>query len=93
MLPLAAGYLQLLSQLTKVGDYDEATFKGAGPQRTWGAGPRLAPGAKLTALRGCPAPLPAARFDEMTRLKDTYKVVVIEGGRGGMVVSIHGGPP
>ncbi len=25
---VAAGYLQLLSQLTKVGDYDEATFKG-----------------------------------------------------------------
>lgn len=23
-----AGYLNLLSQLTKVGDYDEATFKG-----------------------------------------------------------------
>jgi hypothetical protein len=25
----AAGYLNLLSQLTKVGDYDEATFEGA----------------------------------------------------------------
>ncbi|PRW18407.1 glucosamine 6-phosphate N-acetyltransferase [Chlorella sorokiniana] len=40
------GYLQLLSQLTKVGDYDEATFK--------------------------------ARFDEMSKRSDTYKVVVIE---------------
>ena len=27
-LACAAGYLNLLSQLTKVGDYDEATFKG-----------------------------------------------------------------
>lgn len=40
------GYLQLLSQLTKVGDYDEATFK--------------------------------ARFDEMSKRSDTYKVVIIE---------------
>ena len=26
--PLRAGYLELLAQLTKVGDYDEATFTG-----------------------------------------------------------------
>lgn len=40
------GYLQLLSQLTKVGDYDEATF--------------------------------LARFEEMRKRSDTYKVAVIE---------------
>lgn len=40
------GYLDLLSQLTKVGDYDEEVFK--------------------------------ARFEEMSKRKDTYKIVVIE---------------
>ncbi|KAI3435568.1 hypothetical protein D9Q98_001633 [Chlorella vulgaris] len=40
------GYLNLLSQLTKVGTYDEAVFK--------------------------------ARFEELSKMKDTYKIVVIE---------------
>ncbi|KAL4432814.1 hypothetical protein ABPG77_008140 [Micractinium sp. CCAP 211/92] len=49
------GYLQLLSQLTKVGDYDEATFK--------------------------------ARFEEMSKQKDTYKVVVIEDLDKGAIIA------
>ena len=77
-----SGYLSLLSQLTKVGDYDEATFTGEAAVRlaqsraAWGQRWRRQPRALLT----WPSAV-AARLEEMSRLKDTYKVVVIEGAR------------
>lgn len=77
-LAAVAGYLQLLSQLTKVGDYDEATFKGKRRQaagRTQGDQPALL----MLPLNHTSAPYAAARFDEMSKRSDTYKVAVIEG--------------
>ena len=82
-----AGYLDLLAQLTKVGDYDEATFKGAGA--AWPGGPgrggqhSAAAGVcmygvgELLSVRARAAP--AGRFDAMAAQPDTYQIVVIEG--------------
>ncbi|EFN58379.1 hypothetical protein CHLNCDRAFT_56820 [Chlorella variabilis] len=70
------GYLNLLSQLTKVGDYDEGTFTGKAwveeqPGAFQGQCARLRP-------RPLSAMLLAARFEELSKMKDTYRVVVIE---------------
>lgn len=68
---LFAGYLSLLSQLTKVGDYDDATFHGRAADATVAVAPVFA---KRMPCHSC-----AARFKAMRERDDTYKVVVIEG--------------
>ena len=87
--PLRAGYLELLAQLTKVGDYDEATFTGellaerlpTGQQRNHLGKDRI--WARQSNIDN-PAPAASAASAAAERLKemskdDTYKVVVIEG--------------
>lgn len=79
---LPSGYLALLGQLTKVGDYDEATFKGELRARHARKG-CVRPSAVWEPLDRCPPacilPPRAAQYEEMKKREGTYEVVVIEG--------------
>lgn len=77
-----AGYLSLLSQLTKVGDYDQATFEGEAAACAWARHHVLHANIYTTHTAAAPLtipPLHAARFRELEQRKDDYKIVVIEG--------------